>query len=292
MTAGAQGTTLKDILDAGAGYLAQRGVDQPRLACEWLAARLLNCRRLDLALRFDSRLTDTQRDAMRRGVKRVGDGEPVQYVTGRMGFLDHVFIVDRRALIPRPETEQLVLRVLETEALWAVEHPVVADLGTGCGCIAVSLALARPAGVYLALDPSQDALALARENAARLGVTQRIGFSEREIPDLIEPESLDAIVANLPYIPSAEVDRLPRHIRDHEPRMALDGGPDGLAVMTAAAQDAAMALKPGGHLFLEIGQGQADRVRVLLGEAGFGEIAVTPDLAGIERVVRARVIAV
>jgi release factor glutamine methyltransferase len=152
----------------------------------------------------------------------------------------------------------------------------------------ISLALARPAGAYLALDPSPDALALARANAERLGVAGRIGFSERELPDLIEPESLDAIVANLPYIPSADVDRLPRHIREHEPRLALDGGPDGLAVIGAAAQDAALALKPGGRLFLEIGHGQAEAVRALLGAAGFGEIVVTPDLAGIARVVSAR----
>jgi release factor glutamine methyltransferase len=279
--------TLREVLTSGAEYLAKSGVESPRLACEWLAARLLNCKRLDLCLRADAALSEKQLEAMRRGVRRVAAGEPVQYVLGRTDFLDHTFKVDSRALIPRPETEQLVARVLEDKDLWARERPAVADIGTGCGCIVISLALARPNGVYLALDVSDDALALARENAGALGAAGKIGISNRELGDLVEPASLDAIVANLPYIPSAEVDRLPVSIRDHEPRLALDGGPDGLTVIAPAIEDAAMALKPGGRLFLEIGHDQADAVRARMTDAGFENVTVAPDLAGVGRLVSA-----
>ncbi len=276
--------TVLHILTTGATYLEQHGIEQPRLACELLLCRVLRCRRLELYLKSSDMLADKQLDAMRRGIKRVGAGEPVQHVVGQTGFMDHVFKVDRRALIPRPETEVLVRHVLDCEPLWKPEHPAIVDVGTGTGCIVLSLALARPQGRYIALDTSEEALALARENAELLAVADRVGFAQGELPDVVEPESLNAVVANLPYIPTAVYERLPPTVRAFEPRMALDGGSNGLGPIEAAINDAAMALIPGGYLFLEIGDEQGASVLSLLKEAGFEDALVKPDLTGRDRV--------
>jgi len=281
--------TVATVLSSGADYLEGKGVEQPRLACELLAGRLLSCKRLDLHLKHDEPVTDVHQAAMRRGLKRVGNGEPVQYVTGNTEFMGHRFAVDARALIPRPETEGLLQRVLDTAELWKHDHPVIADVGTGSGCIAISLLLARPSAVCLALDVSAAALELARENAARHGVETRLSFLQGELSDTVDPETVHALVANPPYIPSKTCDTLPVHIRDHEPRQALDGGPDGVAVLQSIIQDAIFVLKPGGHLFLEIGSDQATLVTSRLNEEGYLDIRVTQDLAGHDRVVSASI---
>lgn len=280
-----------DILQAGADYLAPRSVENPRLACEILLSRLFGCKRLELYLQYEAVLSAKQIAAMRRGIKRVGDGEPVQYVTGQTEFFGYPFKVDARALIPRPETECLVKEVLDCGELWKTAKPLIADVGTGSGCIALTLALEKPAGRYIALDRSEDALSLARENAARLKVPDTVVFAQAELVDVLTPDALlDAIVANLPYVTTAEYEALPRHIREHEPRSALDGGEDGLAVLTTVIQDASMTLRSGGFIFLEIGSRQADPVSGLLRDTGFGDVGVLPDLAGRDRVVRARLV--
>ena len=282
----------KDILAASSDYLQQRGACEPRMAAELLMSRLLNCKRLELNLKSDVVLAENLLEAMRRGVKRVAAGEPVQYVLGQVDFMGHMVKVDRRALIPRPETEELVAWILECAALWggtggAVKSkPVIADVGTGSGCIVLSLALAKH-GYYVGLDVSGDALSLAQENAAAMGLTETVAFLHGELADGVDEGTLDAVVANLPYIPTADYERLPVHIRDHEPRVALDGGADGLEVVGAVVQDAAIALKPGGHLFLEIGHDQAVRVRELLEQSGFIAIEIRKDLAGHDRMLHA-----
>jgi len=282
------------VLEAGAAYLAGKDVDSPRLACEILLSRLFGCKRLELYLQYESTLSEKQLAAMRRGIKRVGDGEPVQYVTGETEFLGSSFKVDQRALIPRPETECLVKEVLENPSLWSEAHPAIADVGTGTGCIVITLALEKPEGRYLALDASEEAISLAKENAARLRVADSVVFAQAKLDDLLEkeslqPEALDAIVANLPYVTTAEYEALPRHIREHEPRQALDGGSDCLAVLSPVIQDASIALKNDGFVFLEIGHEQADPVTALLRESGFDRIEVLPDLAGRDRIVRGQI---
>lgn len=278
--------TVAGILDATANYLSGKGVDESRLAAEHLLGRLLNCKRLELHSRASEVLNDKQLEAMRRGMKRVAGGEPVQYVLGQWDFMGHTFKVDRRALIPRPETEILVETVLKCEPLWSRQKPAIVDIGTGSGCIVISLALVKPDTLYLALDTSDEALGLARENAVALGLAERIAFTNGEMCDLVEPASLDAIVANLPYIRTGEYEKLPVHIRNHEPRAALDGGPTGLAMIELVVQDSAIALKPGGFLFLEIGEDQATAVSALLEGAGFDAIETVKDLAGKDRVVK------
>ena len=277
--------TVQEVLKAATDYLAGKKVDQPRLACELLISRLLNCRRLDLYLRFNSVLSDKQLEAMRRGVRRLAGGEPVQYVLGQSEFMGHVFKVDRRALIPRPETEVLVEQVLKCEPLWQIERPAIVDVGTGAGCVVIGLALARPKALYIGLDTSDEAIELARENAALLAPGQKIAFVAAELSDVVDPGSVDAVVANPPYVPTAEYEKLPVHIHDHEPRIALDGGPDGLSIIEIVVQDAGIILKPGGFLFLETGENQADSVTSLLRDSGFEKIAVEKDLAGKDRVV-------
>lgn len=284
----AESKPLGEILRAGTDFLTRKGVESPAMACELLASRLLGHPRLELNLHSADMLPQRMVDAMRRGVMRVGGGEPVQYVLGQWDFRGHALKVDRRALIPRPETEQLVETVLSCEPLWRKEHPAVLDIGTGGGCIVLSLAVERPAGRYIGCDASEEAVKLARENAALLGVADRVVLVAGELSDMIEPETIDAVVTNPPYIASAECERLPRHIRDHEPRLALDGGPDGLHVIEAVATDATMLLRAGGHLFMEIGSDQGHRVAGLLAGIGFVDIGVSRDLSGRDRFATAR----
>lgn len=282
------GKTLKLVLEAGASFLEGKKIEGPRLAVELLAARLLDCRRLDLYLRYDTALPETHLEAMRRGIKRVAAGEPVQYVLGQAVFMDHVFKADRRALVPRPETEVLVQTVLDCGELWSREKPAVLEVGVGSGCVTITLALAKPAGLYVGVDISREAIELARENAVALGAADGVAWACGETSDVVDPMSLDAVVSNPPYIPSGEIDRLPVQVRDHEPRVALDGGPDGLAVIDGLVQDAAFALKPGGFLFLEIGEEQGREVTERLEREGFTGVAVLKDLANRDRVVRGR----
>jgi release factor glutamine methyltransferase len=284
----AKAKTVGYLLQVSADFLKDRGVDNPRLACEHLLARLLRCKRLDLYLRTDMELDEPRLAAMRRGIRRLAAGEPVQYILGQWEFLGRVFKTDPRALIPRPETEELTRLALSCEALWQMPQRCVADVGTGSGCIAVSLALARPDFSVVALDTSEAALELARENATALSVADRIAFVHAELCDAVEPESLAGIVTNPPYIPTAEVETLPRHIGEHEPRTALDGGPDGMDVIRVIVQDAAVALAPGGFLFMEIGATQDRAVAALCESVGFDDVAVLPDLSGRQRVVRGR----
>lgn len=282
----AQARTVKDVLELGAGFLAGKSIPEARLKCELLAARLLTCKRLDLYLRFDEVLSEAHLAAMRRGVKRLADGEPIQYIVGETGFLDHTLKTDARALIPRPETEGLVETVL---AAGLPDDALVVDVGTGSGCIAVSFALARGNWRCIALDTSTAALELARENAAAKGVDTRVAFVQADLSDCVEPETVNAIVANLPYVPTGEYEKLAGHIRDHEPRAALDGGADGLDTLRSVVPDAAIALQPGGRLFLEIGADQARAVESLLKAEGFASIDVQQDLAGHDRIVTAQI---
>jgi release factor glutamine methyltransferase len=282
------GKTVRDVLKPSTEFLARHGTEQPQLIVEMLLSRLLKRPRLELAMDYGRLLPEPYLEAMRRGLKRVAGGEPVQYVLGETGFMNQVFKTDRRALIPRPETEVLVRLVLECNALWQRERPAIADVGTGSGCIVLSLAAARPQGRYLALDVSEDALALARENAELLGLADRVIFAGEGLSDVIEAESLDAITANLPYIPTAALEHLPANVRDHEPRMALDGGASGLDVITTVIEDAAIALRSNGMLFLEIGEGQGKSVSGLMRNAGFDEVQVHPDLNRRDRVVAGR----
>ena len=285
-------TTIAHIIASGSSFLANNQVESPESVIKILLCRLLQCKPLDLTSRGQEVLSEKYLGALRRGLKRASQHEPVQHVVGEVDFMGHVLKSDARALIPRPETEQLVDAVLKDDRLWTQEGVRLIDFGTGSGCISIAIAKAQPSARLLAVDISEEALALARENAETLGVSAQISFSADELAALIDPESIDVIVSNPPYIPSATCETLPKVVRDFDPRMALDGGPNGLAIIEALIMDAAFALKPGGSIYLEIGDDQGPAVQSLLEETGFDEVAILPDLAGRDRIARGRLSAV
>ena len=279
--------TLLDVLQSGAGYLAGKGVENSRLVMEQLMAHSLKCPRLHLYLRFETAIPEDRLVTLREGIRRMGAGEPLQYVLGDTEFMGRRFKTDKRALIPRPDTESLVEAALACTSLWALEKPVIVDVGSGSGCIVVSLALAKPHADYRAVDVSEAALSLARENAAGCGLSGRIQFQPGDLLAGFAQASLDAVVSNLPYITTEECRRLPRHIREHEPMSALDGGPDGLDLIRRLVIEARRALRPGGGIFLEIGCDQADRVVECLRAFGYSDCVVIKDLGRRDRVVQA-----
>jgi len=211
---------------------------------------------------------------------------PLAYVTGEREFWSLRLRVDRRVLVPRPETETLVEAALERLGPGAR----VADVGTGSGAIVIALARELGAGAFFGTDRSAAAIEVARANAADNGLAGRIEFFTGDLLAPLRglPGLLDALVSNPPYIPTGEIDGLQAEVRDFEPRAALDGGPDGLALIGRIIAGAPPLLRGGGWLLLEVGAGQADAVRGLLRGGGFEDISTRRDLAGIERVVAAR----
>ncbi len=275
--------TLKQCIEQGGSWLERRGVENPLVAAELLAARLYRCGRLELYRQLEAVPTPRVLEAMRRGLQRVAQGEPVQYVLGQWDFRDLTLKVDRRALIPRPETEQLVDLVLKSPQLAGCDKPLVVDVGTGSGCIILSLAKALDSGVFVGIDISQEALSLAMENAALTGLKDKVHFVQGEGCGEFDPGSVDILVSNPPYIPSQVVDGLERKILAHEPRVALDGGPDGLDIYRALIFDAVMVMKPGGGVFFEIGDEQGAVIAALLEEFGFTGVEIRQDYSGKDR---------
>lgn len=282
--------TVGEVLDSSKKYCLSRGVYEAELACEYLLSCLLKCKRLDLQLRRNDVLSEKYLDAMRRGLKRLADGEPVQYIIGCWDFFGREFLTDKRALIPRPETEFLVEQILACDILREEESPGIVDIGTGSGCIIITLALElNRKGRFLGIDISSDALSLAKENLQKHGLEESVLLTDMELSDVIEPMSVDLIVANLPYVTSLEYENLPDHVKNYEPRMALEAGPDGMSVIEIVAEDSFAALKPNGFLFLEIGINQGRSVAELMREFGYEDVQVIQDLSGRDRIVRGRV---
>lgn len=239
-------------------------------------------------------------------VERRLRGEPIQYITGRCEFYGLPFRVTPAVLIPRPETEHLVettLALTQTSGAPSMRRTLpdgweatnadsalhILDIGTGSGAIAVALAHALPRAQITAIDLSSEALSIARENAQRNQVADRIRFLESDVLNAVGEERFDLIVSNPPYLPDADRATLTVEVREHEPALALFAGEDGLAVYRRLIPAASRALEPGGWLLLEIGYGQAESIRPLILAAGFGEPVFTADLQGIPRVVAAKI---
>ncbi len=277
--------TLKQCIQAGAQWLQRRGVDDSFVVAELLAARLYGCGRMQLYKHIEEKPEQRILDALGRGFRRVAAGEPIQYVLGEWDFRNLTLKVDKRALIPRPETEQLVDLVLNSDQVKNSEKPLVVDVGTGTGCIILSIAHALKDGVFVGLDISEDALSLARENAELTALSNRVYFAQSDGCGEFDPGSVDILVSNPPYIPSGVVDELEPKIREHEPRLALDGGSDGLNCYRNLIFDAVMVVKPGGALFLEIGDEQGTSVCALLEEFGFADVTIKQDYSGKDRFV-------
>jgi len=264
------------------GFFARGGVDAPRLTAEILLAHALSCDRVRLYLDFDKPLGAPELAAFRELVRRRAEGEPTAWLTGRREFLGRNFRVTPDVLVPRPETELVVeaaLAVLPAEG-------AALDLCTGSGCIAVSLALGAPGARVVATDISPAALPVARENAAALGA--KVEFREGDLFGPIPAtERFDLIVSNPPYVPSGEIAGLSREVRK-EPRMALDGGRDGLELLRRIVSCAPSRLRPEGLLFLEMHETHAGPLPDLCRAAGFASARVERDLAGLPRWVVAR----
>jgi release factor glutamine methyltransferase len=283
--------TVGRLLSWTTDWLATRGSESPRLDAEVLLASVRGCPRIALYTAFDVPVGEAERARFRDLVKRRGDGEPVAYLVGSREFFSLPFAVTPAVLVPRPETEGLVVRVLDICRAGgdAGARPRVLDVGTGSGAVAVALAKHLPQAEIVAGDVSAAALAVARGNAARHGVADRVEFVECDLldhPRLAGP--WDVIVSNPPYVREDEFDALPRDVRLHEPRTALVAGPTGVEVVGRLAAAAAERLAPGGWLVVEIGPAVVTAAAALLAEAGLEPGPTLKDLAGLPRIVQGR----
>jgi release factor glutamine methyltransferase len=278
--------TVIDVIRWTASRFEERGMETPRLDAELLTAHALGLPRLQLYLQFDRPLTQPELAAIRELVKRRQAGESVAYVVGKKEFFGLELAVDARVLVPRPDTETLVDEALERAGAPEAGATRVADVGTGSGAVAIAVAKQRPQAVVYAADVSPDALAVARANAERHGVA--ITFLEGDLDAALAPHGpFDVITANLPYIPTGDLAGLPPEVRA-EPRLALDGGADGLVLVRRLVAAAPGLLAAGGALALEVGAGQARETAALLEAAGFTDVRLRRDLGQIERVVSGR----
>jgi release factor glutamine methyltransferase len=280
--------TVRRVLDWTTAHLKQHGSETPRLDAEILLAHARGCRRIELYTRFDEPLTDAQRSVMRDLAKRRAKSEPVAYLVGHREFFSLDLRVTPDVLIPRPDTETLVVELID--AARAFESPRILDLGTGSGCIAIAAAVNLPSARVTATDLSDAALAIARENAETHAVSDRIRFLQGDLfAPLTDGEQFDVIASNAPYIAESERETLQNDVRRYEPHSALFAGPTGTEILFRIIDGAAVRLAPGGPLILEISPEQASTVRTRIESTGaYQDLRVVKDAAGLLRVVRAR----
>ena len=282
MTAGPG--SWKTRLDEARKRLELAGIDEAANKLRWVAGHLLNCGLLEVWRQAGEIPAPGMAQAFTEAVDRLAADEPVQYVIGETDFMGFTIQCDRRALIPRPETELLV--ACAEEFLQPLARPVVVDACTGTGCIACAIAKRVPQARVIATDISAPALDLARANAARLEAG--LEFLQTDLLAGLADASVDLVVSNPPYVSSAECDRLPRTVRDFEPRLALDGGADGLQVISRLVSEAARVLTSGGRLMLEIGEDQAEAVaEILCKPTHLNFLGLKSDCAGHSRVAMA-----
>ncbi len=318
--------TVKRILEWIEGYLAKRGDENPRLSAQWLVAEALDLSRMQLFMEYDRPLTPDERAVLRDWTRRRGAGEPLQYITGAVGFRHITLNVRKGVLIPRPETELLVSEALgllpaapkpqdeldaelihQYEELGGVtdaedsaalqEQPsrcgdlLVADICTGSGCIACSIAYEHPLARVIATDIAREAVDLARENVESLGLDDRVDVHACDLGAGIDANLLgrfDLVVSNPPYVPTDVLANIPREVADHEPSLALDGGPDGLDVFRRLLDWCSIALKPEGAFAFELHEtclGSASDEAIA---SGFRDVRIVDDLAGRPRVLVGR----
>lgn len=262
-------------------------IDNARRVAEELLAHTLHCSPMELYTQIDLQAFSAQEkmdlvQKLEPLAGRIEAGEPLQYVIGSTEFWGLEFKCDPRALIPRPETELLVEEVL-TADIWQ-RSPTLVDVGTGTGCIALTLARQRPDATIWAVDRSAEALTLAQQNAGIHGLFEKVLWRHASLLDGFEPGSCTAIIANLPYISTADWQELPSCVREHEPRQALDSGPTGMELIEELANQARNVLIPKGRIFLEFGFDQGATVQSCLETQGFMEIEIKRDLAGHDRI--------
>jgi release factor glutamine methyltransferase len=293
---------IERLADFGELSRVAAGNGNAKRSVEELTAYVLECKPLEIYFRD---ITPEQQTELEKLITRAEQGEPIQYIIGHVDFRGLKIHCDRRALIPRPETERLVEEVLKSK-VQSLKSPNIADVGCGTGCIGLALLNELPNAQVTAVDISPDALALARENAARLGFSKRITFVQGSLlnvdatpsscqvgagrdegvaPTLFKENSFDMVVSNPPYIQSRVCRDLDVSVREFEPQLALDGGEDGLDLIRPLVEQAARVLKPGGGLFLEIGFDQGEAVQQILLNHAFQNVEIKKDLADLDRIV-------
>jgi release factor glutamine methyltransferase len=275
--------TVLEVLQSTTAYFKKHNVENPRLNAEHLLAHVLGRKRIDLYLEFEHALTESELAPLRDLVKRRSQGEPLQHLLGTVEFCGLTFLCDKRAMVPRPETEELV-ELLKSE----IQNPEskIVDVGTGSGVIALSLAAKFPEAEILAVDISEDALALARENAARLSFADRIRFLKGNLLEDVEG-SFDLIVANLPYVSTQDRHTLSREVL-HDPAVAVFAHGRGDELVRELIAQAPSRLSPGGVLALEIGIGQSEALFSALAEKKYHDIYSKNDYSGVTRFLFAR----
>lgn len=267
-------------------HFRQKGIESAKLEAQLLLGHALGCRRTELYTRWNELVAEEQRSRFRELIKRRLDGCPVQYLLGEREFFLLTVEVTPAVLIPRPETELLVTETLAR--IKPLGAPRVLDIGTGSGCIALALAHQHKTAVIVASDISAEALEIARRNAVRHGLAQRVRFVEGDLLASLAGEQFDVIVSNPPYIATGELADLAPEVRDFEPRLALDGGADGFAIYDRLIPSSAAQLAPGGTLLLEIGHTQETGVRQRLEAAGLMVGPTVRDAQRLPRVVSGR----
>jgi release factor glutamine methyltransferase len=278
--------TVLELIQNTTAFLQRKGVESPRLSIEYLLAEALGKRRLDLYLGHDQGLPEQILEPLRDKVRRRSEGEPLQHLLGSWEFYGRRFKTDRRALIPRPETERLAELTLKQIPIDPLPGTRLVDIGTGSGVLAITLAVERPNLEILAIDISAETLALAQENAVMHGVSDRIKWLQTDLLAGADTD-LNFVVANLPYIPTAEIGQLSLEVQ-HDPRLALDGGADGLEVIRRLITEAPPHLQPGACILLEIGVSQASQVAEVFELQKYSDIWVEKDYQGVERFVSAK----
>lgn len=286
--------TVRRILEWTTAFFTRKSVDAPRLSAELLLSHVLSQPRIRLYTDYERPLSEAELTAYRDLVKRAGEQEPIAYLTGKAYFFSLEFDVTRDVLIPRPDTETLVENVLQTARMeTGKESPRVLDLCTGSGCIACAIAKQLKTAEVLAVDISPAAVAVARRNADKLGLADRVIIEQGDLYEplsrVVDPRPFDLIVANPPYIASNDIPNLDRSVRDYEPVSALDGGPDGFDLHRRILDQADDRLVPGGRIYLEIAYDQGERALAMMsGYDALEGAIILKDYGGNDRVVTAK----
>ena len=271
-----------DLINWAESYFKEKGFENPRSEIEWLLRSLLNCNRMDVYLRFEEHLSQTQLSTLRDWVKRRVEKEPLQYITGSCDFYGREFLVNKYVLIPRPETERLIDIVIDK--MKSIKSQYILDVGTGSGCIATTLGLEVSKSTVLGLDISDDAIGIANENKEKLSVGN-VSFQELDFLNTIPDGEFDLLVSNPPYIPIGEMDGLMKDVRDFEPTIALTDEKDGLTFYQRFAEIGKDLVKTGGWIILEVGLGEhPQKAKAIFQSTGYDEPKLIKDYNGDDRV--------
>jgi len=277
--------TVLEVLQSTTAYFKKHNIESSRLNAEHLLAHALGRKRIDLYLEFEHELNESELTPLRDLVKRRGAGEPLQHLLGTVEFCGRSFRCDKRALVPRPETEQLV-ELLISHFKSEIAYSRMVDVGTGSGVIALTLAAEFPKAEIVGADISEDALMLASENAERLGLADRVGFLRSNLLESVQP-GFDLIVANLPYVSTEERQNLSREVL-HDPEVALFAGAHGDELVRQLIGQAPLWLRPRGILAMEIGIGKSETLVAALAEKNYRDIWTDKDYSGVIRFLFAR----